>query len=58
MATINMSQFLWAKQNELSYVLKGATGPQSVRPNVNLFGLKSQEIKKANEISINISLRL
>jgi len=49
MATINMSQFLWAKQNELSYILKGATGPQSVRPNVNLFGLKSQEIKKANE---------
>lgn len=49
MTEINMSQFLWAKSYEVGGVFSAATGPQQVQPNVNIFGLKSQEIKTANE---------
>ena len=49
MANINMSQFLWAKTNDFGGVFSAATGPQQVQPNASIFGLKSQEIRKANE---------
>lgn len=47
---INVTQFLWVPLTEtFDGTLRARTGPAEVRPSANLFGLRSQEIRKANE---------
>jgi len=46
---LNVTQFLWVPLTEnADGSLRARTGPAPVRPSANLFGLRAQEIRKAN----------